>query len=530
MEKDSVRILRRVSSSWPARRSSSRYRPQRPASRWSRAPPSLTPTGPSARPRACGRTSPKRPPGSEEQTDVINWITSQLPNPEMAAVDSFEAPMGNETVTLQNVAVVLPGTSRGDHPHRRSRATRPPWSRSSRSPIPAAPAMLLELIQVFSARPHTKTLIFLSTEDASNGGLGISHFLGHRATSAGTCRPSSPSTVWARNSSPASARALSAGVTAAQGTTPGWLVQLARHVLDEAGLKLDVPGLLSQAADHALSLSKGDQVAGLSRGIASLRLYDDGQGNPSADGLATQGAALEQADPLAGHGHRGPARSGHGSAAPVRALPHQQGHHHTRDPLPVSRARRSGHLAVWPPASTRGPPCAICATSPRSPCPWRSSSSGATSWPSPGSSPGTGSRCPPWTDPARSPGCSHASSSSFWGGRFRRVAPLPGLLPPAGIQGGHRDGQAVHRLPQPPAGHDPDALAVPLPDTPLPGRGLDLAPRHLLRRARLFGGALATPADHQRPTAPVRPAGASRSCTATWPWATRWAGGGPGGT
>jgi hypothetical protein len=35
-------------------------------------------------------------------------------------------------------------------------------------------------------------------------------------------------------------------------------------------------------------------VAGLTRGIPSIRLYDEGTGNPSADGLAAQGPAIER--------------------------------------------------------------------------------------------------------------------------------------------------------------------------------------------------------------------------------------------
>jgi hypothetical protein len=71
-------------------------------------------------------------------------------------------------------------------------------------------------------------------------------------------------------------------------------VELASQVLRKASLQLRVPGLASQAADHALSLSRGDQVAGLSRGIPSLRLYDDNSGNPTAAGLSLQGSAIER--------------------------------------------------------------------------------------------------------------------------------------------------------------------------------------------------------------------------------------------
>ena len=65
-------------------------------------------------------------------------------------------------------------------------------------------------------------------------------------------------------------------------------------MLAKSGLALRVPGMASQAADHALALSRGDQVAGLSKGIPSLRLYDDSTGNPTAAGLSQQGAAIER--------------------------------------------------------------------------------------------------------------------------------------------------------------------------------------------------------------------------------------------
>lgn len=231
--------------------------------------------------------------GSEEQTDVINWVKSQLPNPEMAKVEPFDAPMGNEKVTLQNVAVVLPGTSPEAILIAAPRDT-PTVVKVEPLTYTSGTGILLELIQVFSERQLTKTLIFLSTEDSNNGGLGISHFLDSPDNRWDVSTIISIHGLGKESSESGIRRSLSAGVTAAQGTTPGWLVQLTRNVLDGEGLKLEVPGLLSQAADHALSLSKGDQVAGLTRGIPSIRLYDEGKGNPGADGLATQGPALEQ--------------------------------------------------------------------------------------------------------------------------------------------------------------------------------------------------------------------------------------------
>ena len=90
------------------------------------------------------------------------------------------------------------------------------------------------------------------------------------------------------------AHPLSVGITAARNTTPGWLLQLVGDVFAKSNVDLVVPGLWRQAADRAMALAQGDQVAGLTRGIPSLRLYDDEPGNPSVEGLAFHGPALER--------------------------------------------------------------------------------------------------------------------------------------------------------------------------------------------------------------------------------------------
>jgi hypothetical protein len=232
---------------------------------------------------------PSRTLGSPDSQDVINWFKEKLPADGMADVKEFQAPMGNGTVTMRNVAVVIQGTSREaiviaaprDMP---AVATIAPLGYTRGT------AALLELIQVFYARPAPqKTLIFLSTEDGSTGGLGIDYFLD---TSPLADDVSVILTLHGLGRE--RTEFLSAGVTSPRGTTPGWFVQLVGEALATAGLHIDVPGLLSQAADHALSVAKGDQVAGLTRGIASLKLYDNGTGNPTAAGLGKQGAALER--------------------------------------------------------------------------------------------------------------------------------------------------------------------------------------------------------------------------------------------
>jgi len=205
-----------------------------------------------------------------------------------AKVDPFTAPMGDRIVTMTNVSVVLKGTSQEVILIAAPRDM-PPVVKVDRLAYTSGTAILLELIQVFYNRPHQKTIVFLSTEDGTTGGLGISRFLDESGLG-----PNVSAILSIQGLGRERTTALTAAVTAPQGTTPGWYTQLVENVLKGAGLGLNLPGLMSQAADHSLSLSSGDQVAGLDRGIASIRLSDTGPGNPTEAGLAKQGAAIER--------------------------------------------------------------------------------------------------------------------------------------------------------------------------------------------------------------------------------------------
>ena len=232
---------------------------------------------------------PQRTPGSDDAIGAAGWFASKLdvlkiPNQKA----SFNAPMGAGTVALTNVWVVLPGTSRESILITAPRDTQT-IVKVNPQVYASGTAMLADLIQVFFARPHEKTLIFLSTSDGNSGGLGIGHFL---ATYAGASDIKTILSVQGLGKQ--GSRTIQTAVSAPQNTTPGWFVQLTNRVFSGAGLSLAIPNLLSQAADHALSLSRGDQVAGLNQGIASLMLYDDGPGNLDAASLATQGAAIER--------------------------------------------------------------------------------------------------------------------------------------------------------------------------------------------------------------------------------------------
>lgn len=235
---------------------------------------------------------PERSLGSQDAADITTWMQEKFKAFGSPVVQSFQAPLGDREVTLRNVAIVLPG--KGDAILIAAPRDTPAVVKVAPLHYSSGTAMIMELAQVFASRPHQKTLIFLSTEDASSGGLGIDHFLNNSDGDLRDVVSQVSAILSVQGLGKERTKILRAGVTAPQDTTPGWYVQLTGQVLAKSGLALHVPGMPSQAADHALSLSRGDQVAGLSKGIPSLRLYDDSTGNPTAAGLSQQGAAIER--------------------------------------------------------------------------------------------------------------------------------------------------------------------------------------------------------------------------------------------
>jgi len=231
--------------------------------------------------------------GSEDASGAISWLVQKFSllldiKEETVIQDEFTAPLGDREVTFRNVAVALQGASRETILITAPRDT-PAIVKVDHLAYASGTAILVDLAQVFSSRPHQKTFVFLSTEDIDNGALSIRRFLDTYPDAASVTTILSIHGLGKEES-----QALQAGVTGSQNVTPGWYLQLVGGVLAKAGIALKVPGIMSQAADQALSLSRGDQVAGLSRGIAALTLYDDGPGKPTSAGLATQGAAIER--------------------------------------------------------------------------------------------------------------------------------------------------------------------------------------------------------------------------------------------
>ncbi|GEM_PF-746728 len=234
------------------------------------------------------RQHPERSLGSQGAADAVRWITEKLSAFGTIEVEEFTATLGDREVSLHNVAVVLQGVTKDTILVTAPRDT-PAVVKVDPLRYSSGTATLIELAQIFAARPHQKTLVFLSTEDGGAGGAGLARFLDTSSLANNISVVLSFAELGRERT-----QALEAGVTSPRSSTPGWYVQLTRSVLAKSGLGLRMPGLFTQAAEHALSLSSGEQVAGLNRGIPSLHLSDPGSGSPSGIGLDNQGTALER--------------------------------------------------------------------------------------------------------------------------------------------------------------------------------------------------------------------------------------------
>jgi hypothetical protein len=227
--------------------------------------------------------------GSPEAAGAAAWYAGVLRDVQIqSTIDTFDATLGYATEQLRDVVVVLPGQTNDAILVSAPRDDRLQPEASSLAAA-SGTAILLDLVQVFAARPHEKTLIFVSSEGGSYGGLGLAHFL--ETDPLGTDVKVALSIQGLGREQRID---LMGGVTGPRATTPGWYVALAADTLHQAGLGLRLPPLPDQIATQSLKVAQGEQVAGLRAGIPSLLLYDQGEDIVTTTGLATQGAAVER--------------------------------------------------------------------------------------------------------------------------------------------------------------------------------------------------------------------------------------------
>ena len=262
---------------------------------------------------------PDRILGSPDSRDVVNWVVEKLPDPDRATIDEFQTPMGNTEVTVRNVAVVLQGTNKETIVVAAPRDIPVP-AESEPLAYASGTAMLLDLVQVFADRPHQKTLVFLSTEDNSTGGVGIDRFLQESELAENVSTILSIHGLGKERTT-----SLAAGVTGSQGTTPGWYVQLVSRVLANTGLNLNVPGLLSRPPTTLCRCRRATRWQGGAEASPLSGCMTTETASPTAAGMATRAPPFERLILSIDSGTLGPVRPGDRSIAEIGALSHQAG-------------------------------------------------------------------------------------------------------------------------------------------------------------------------------------------------------------
>lgn len=227
--------------------------------------------------------------GTEQAALAADWVAERLDAMGVPYSRSeATVPFGDRDVVVRTIAAVFPGASNEAIVVTASRDSIPD------SPVSAlgnagGTAILLDLAQVFAARPHERTIVLLSTEAGRYAGLGLARYLRDESVDVDARIVLSLYGLGREERS-----SLLGDVAGTDGAAPGWYVQLVSRTLKEGGIRLETTGLMHQVADQALRLTQGEQVAGLAAGIPSLLLYDPGPGDPSSAGLATHGAAVER--------------------------------------------------------------------------------------------------------------------------------------------------------------------------------------------------------------------------------------------
>ncbi len=241
------------------------------------------------RAQSLARLYPDRQLGSQEALGATAWYEDVLSSQGIEfARFQYTMPHGMQDVTVTNIAVILAGA---DPETIVISSPRDALEDAQVSPLAQASgtATLLDLARVFAERAHDKTLVFLSTEGGVQGSLGAAAFLANYERRADVQALVSIQALGMEGRD-----TLYAGTIGPGSSTPGWMVELATNILGQINVDLRVPNLQQQIASQALQVLHGEQVAGLSRGIASLTIYDRGEGAVTAAGLSSQGAAVER--------------------------------------------------------------------------------------------------------------------------------------------------------------------------------------------------------------------------------------------
>ena len=217
--------------------------------------------------------APVRPPGSEGDEAIADLVERRFASVSEGQVTEqrFDHSFEGDDVELRNLILTLPGESA------RSvvvLAARDSASGPGAASSAAATATLLELVDKLRTSRHTKTLIFVSTDGASEGAAGAREFAERFAErdlidgavvlwQPGSATPREPSLLDASDGSQ---------------SPSAQLVRTAEEALaEQAGRQPQLEGIFGELARLALPSGLGEQAVLIERGIDAVGLSSAGE-------------------------------------------------------------------------------------------------------------------------------------------------------------------------------------------------------------------------------------------------------------
>jgi hypothetical protein len=229
---------------------------------------------------------PVRVPGTEGSREATSWVESQLRGFGLETkIDRFHAKIpGRGSVQLENVLAVREGRSNQIIvvlAHRDNTGASPGANDNG-----SGTAALIELARSFEVpsapprpQPPNNTILFLSTDAGSFGGLGAEHFASHY--------PFRGRIVAAINLDAIAGRGpphLAFGADTPRFPSARLVRTASERILEQTGRAPTRPGALAQLIDLGFPLSLYEQGPFVDRGVAAITLTSAGDRPPAAFG------------------------------------------------------------------------------------------------------------------------------------------------------------------------------------------------------------------------------------------------------
>ena len=229
---------------------------------------------------------PVRVPGTQGAREATSWVASQLRSYGLETeIDRFHAKIpGRGSVQLENVLAVREGRSNQIIvvlAHRDNSGASPGANDNG-----SGTAALIELARSFAVsrvppqpQPPNNTILFLSTDAGSFGGLGAEHFASHYRFRGRVVAAINLDAIAGRGPPH-----LAFGADTPRFPSAALVRTASERILEETGRSPTRPGALAQLVDLGFPLSLYEQGPFVDRGVAAITLTASGDRPPPSFG------------------------------------------------------------------------------------------------------------------------------------------------------------------------------------------------------------------------------------------------------